>query len=222
MHRGVAQLPLGQRSYDGAVGKARGGAMQKPREHDMNAQQPDLRKRVQLALDAGDSAAAITACEARLRDTPDDVSAYRYLGQIRAALGERGSALHAAKRAVDLAPDDARAWSDVGRVHAMFGEGAEAIAAFQRAVGINERDADGWHDLGTALKRIGIRCAPTTLLALSPPSIPRLPTPRRSLRSTVIMAPTSSSTPRSKPTSGACRRENSLQMSNFYVQQYHG
>ena len=170
----------------------------------------------------------LASMENRSMTQPRDVRA-RYerklaeaQAQIRAALGERGSALHAAKRAVDLAPDDARAWSDVGRVHAMFGEGVEAIAAFQRAVGMNEGDADGWHDLGAALQRIGIRCAPTTLLALSPPSIPRPPTPRRSLRSTVIMAPTSSSNPRSKPTSSACRRENSLQMSNFYVQQYHG
>ena len=121
----------------------------------MTPQQSDLRSQVQAALDADEPAAAVSACEARLREAPDDTSAHRHLGQVHAALGEREPALQAAKRAVDLAPDDARAWSDLGRIHAMFGEGADAIAAFQRAVGIDERYADGWHNLGTALKRKG-------------------------------------------------------------------
>jgi len=117
--------------------------------------QPGLRERVQAALDAGDPAAAIAACEGRLAEAPDDARAHRHLSQIRAALGDLAAARAAAERATVLAPQDPRAWSDRGRVHAMFGEVRAAIEAFERAVGLDESYADGWHNLGVALKRTG-------------------------------------------------------------------
>ncbi|BCA52866.1 sulfotransferase [Nitrospira sp. KM1] len=107
------------------------------------------------SLKAGDPTAAKRLCEERLRSTPDDPDAHRYLSQLHSVFGEHEQAVALATRATELAPQDPRTWSDLGRVHVLSRRLSEGIACFQRAVELDPCYADGWHNLGLAFKQSG-------------------------------------------------------------------
>ena len=110
---------------------------------------------LQTALDSRGTSAALSLCEARVRNSPNDADAYRHLGQIHAMQGARQLALNASRRACELAPEEARNWCDLGRVHAGFAEFAPAVNCFSHAIQLDNKYADGWHNLGTALAKLG-------------------------------------------------------------------
>lgn len=110
---------------------------------------------LQTALDSRGTGAALSLCEAEVRNSPNDADAYRRLGQIHAMQGARQLALNASRRACELAPKKARNWCDLGRVHAVFAEFAPAVNCFLHAIQLDNKYADGWHNLGTALGKLG-------------------------------------------------------------------
>lgn len=117
--------------------------------------QMSLLEATRRALERGDFVGAERLCQDRLMAVSHDADAYRYLGQVLAALGQYERALYAARKAVELTPNDPRAWSDLGRVLVQARQWREALACFDRAVVLDSTYTDGWHNLGTALKQLG-------------------------------------------------------------------
>jgi cytochrome c-type biogenesis protein CcmH len=85
-------------------------------------------------------AAQAAILEVAVRERPNDVLAWRFLGQARADTGDMFGAAQALQNAVRLAPGDARLWTLLGAVLVELGGGTlspDARQAFERAVQID-------------------------------------------------------------------------------------
>lgn len=110
---------------------------------------------VNAALDARDMKRALSICNERIEQAPNDAQAHRCLAVLSAQSGARVIALTAGRRACELAPDDPKSWSGLGQVYALLNELGNAAQCFAEVVKIDARDVEGWHNLGTALKQLG-------------------------------------------------------------------
>ena len=115
--------------------------------------------KVALALDhlrSGRKPDAIETLRAALRESPDNVDAMRFLGQVYLQDKERlGDAEALLRRATTIAPDYGAAWLLLGGVLHEAGRHRESVDAFRRVTQVDPQHVPGWTGLGNAYSFAG-------------------------------------------------------------------
>jgi protein O-GlcNAc transferase len=106
-------------------------------------------------LQRGQMAAAVAACEARLRKNAQDVDALCVLGLVALGGGGGAKAAELFRQAIGVRPKAAILHVYEGQALRKMGRSDEAIAAFRRAIGIDAALAEAHHQLGNAFKALG-------------------------------------------------------------------
>ncbi|HJN04319.1 MAG TPA: tetratricopeptide repeat protein [Alphaproteobacteria bacterium] len=103
----------------------------------------------QLALAAGDTAAALSHFGSAVRAEPGDAEAQFHLGNARLQSGDAEGAVVAYERAAALADSVAEVFANLGSALHQLGRDREAAVALDRALGLKTDFAEAHNTLGT-------------------------------------------------------------------------
>lgn len=114
---------------------------------------------------AGDLPAAEAQFTAAVELDQTDAAAFRYLGEVRLALGNLAGAEDAFINSLRWQPGSAAAWTGLARVYARGGRAEPMLAAYARALELAPGDAALWLEAAQSAGALGLRYAACTLAA---------------------------------------------------------
>ncbi|KXK17472.1 MAG: TPR repeat-containing serine/threonine protein kinase [Chloroflexi bacterium OLB15] len=105
---------------------------------------------IDILLDMGRKADALSASEAAVSALPDNSMAWARRGLAQRRTGSYRASVESYARALELDPNYGWAWNGFGLAHLSQHHYEDAADAFERAVQLNPKDVWFWRNLGDA------------------------------------------------------------------------